>query len=314
MQHIFIINPGAGRKGRGEKLKARIFAASAKLGIPVEVYETKCTGDGEAYVRERCSQRDKNESLRFYACGGDGALSEVVNGTVGFDFAEIGCIPTGTGNDYIRNYGQVNEFLDIERQLQGQTIDSDIIQYSGEIDGREQTRYCINMFNIGFDCNVVDQTSRVKRWPLVSGSLAYLISIAIVLIRNRGANLKITARGDDIHDGALTLIAISNGCYCGGGIKGSPKARTNDGKLDIMLIKPVNRRTFVTFFPKYKKGIHLQEQGLAHKLDYRQCGGLSIVPKGGTMRLCVDGEIVSAEAVDFTIVPKAIRFVVPIKG
>ena len=33
------------------------------------------------------------------------------------------------------------------------------------------------MFNIGFDCNVVDLTSRVKRWPLVGGSLAYLVSV-----------------------------------------------------------------------------------------------------------------------------------------
>ena len=76
----------------------------------------------------------------------------------------------GTGNDYIRNYGTATDFLDMERQLTGTSVSSDLIRYDAEYNGVTTSGYCANMFNIGFDCNVVDMTARVKNWPLVGGT------------------------------------------------------------------------------------------------------------------------------------------------
>ena len=58
-----------------------------------------------------------------------------------------------------------NSFSDVCAQINADTVKCDVIKYSGIIGGREQTRYCANMFNIGFDCNVVDLTARLKTYP-----------------------------------------------------------------------------------------------------------------------------------------------------
>ena len=78
------------------------------------------------------------------------------------------------------------------------------------------------MFNIGFDCNVADMTAKMKKKPLISGSMAYLFSIFAILIKKKGANLKIEL--DDIvkYEGPLLLTSLANGCFCGGGIKSNP--------------------------------------------------------------------------------------------
>ena len=312
MRHIFVINPLAGKKGKKKKLEDEIRSVSDRLREHAEIYETRSQGDGERFVRKICQEKELGESIRFYACGGDGALNEVANGAFGFEGVEVGCVPLGTGNDYVRNYASPQAFLNIEAQLRGQARSSDLIRYVRERGGQaEQARYCVNMFNIGFDCNVVDQTSRAKNWPLVKGSLAYLLSVAIILIKKKGADLKVCYEDGRIFDGRLLLIAVANGCYCGGGVKGLPLSDLDDGLIDVSLIKNVPRRTFIRLFPKYAKGTHLADRKAPEIIDYRRCRQLTIIANQGIMKLCVEGEIVDTEKVTFEIVPKAFQFSVP---
>lgn len=312
MRHIFIINPLAGKKGREEKTERAITAAGKKLGLETEIYRTRHAGDGERFCRRVCGESAGAEPIRFYACGGDGLLNEVANGTFGFPHAEVGCVPLGTGNDYVRNYGALEDFFDMETQLCAQAVKSDVIRYTVQLDGQAQKpRYCVNMFNIGFDCNVVDQTARVKNWPLVNGSAAYLLSVAIILIKKKGAELRVRYEDGSVFDGKLLLIATANGAFCGGGVRGVPLAKTDDGKMDVSLVRDISRRTFLRMFPKYAKGTHLSDPRLEGIMDYRQCQSLEISAKGGPMRLCTDGEITDAQSVKFEIVPGAIHFLLP---
>ena len=308
MKHIFVINPKAGKKGGKENLEASIIAAGEKLGKDVEIYETRFAGDGEDFVRRTAASMGQDEKIRFYACGGDGAIHEIFNGAYGFDNVEVGCIPMGTGNDYIRNYGDAKQFRDIEAQLMGEAVDSDMIRYS--VDGGEP-RYCANMFNIGFDCNVVDQTAKAKNWPLVNGSFAYILSVFIMLIKKKGANLRVEFEDGEVFDDKLLLMAIANGCYCGGGWKSNPVASLDDGIMDIGLIRDIPRRQFPVLLPKYSKGTHLTHKGIEKILIYKKSKTLKITANGENMRLCTDGEITDARHVTFEMVPKAIKFAVP---
>lgn len=312
MRHIFVINPLAGKKGKPQQLKEQIHAAGEKLSQQVEIYETKAPGDGELFVRQSCGAKEPGELIRFYACGGDGALNEVANGAVGFPGVEVGCVPLGTGNDFVRNFASPQAFLDIEGQLAGKAMECDLIWYKEEKDDpTDKGRYCVNMFNIGFDCNVVDQTSRAKTWPLVRGSFAYLLSVAIILIKKEGADLKVFYEDGRVYDGKLLLIAVANGCFCGGGVKGLALAKVDDGLMDVSLVRNIARRTFIRLFPKYAKGTHLEDSRVRDFLDYDKCRELTIVPNGGDMKLCVDGEILHTGKVSFKIVPRAIQFAVP---
>ena len=328
MKYYFVINPMAGR-GEARKLIPEIEAVCQVAGINYEIHETISPADCENFVRQTC-QEHRTESidcgpnsescsidrtLRFYACGGDGTLSDVVNGAAGYDFAEVGCIPAGTGNDFIRNFPG-RRFDDLVSQIRGQACLCDLIRYETVSDGKDVSRYCVNMFNIGFDSNVVDMTARMKRLPMVTGALAYLASIATMLIEKKGADLRVeyTAAEDAptfVYDGKLLLIAVANGCFCGGGLKGIPRAVVDDGLFDVSLIRNVPRHVFIRLFPKYMKGKHLEEERLRDVIRYTHEKQLRITPNRGSMKLCVDGEITKAGPASFWICPKAFRFVLP---
>ena len=313
MRHIFVINPKAGKEKNREKFEANILAAGKKLNKKVEIYETTAAGDGEDFVRRTSAAKSPDEKIRFYACGGDGAVNEIFNGAYGFDNVEVGVIPMGTGNDFIRNFGTAEQFRDIEAQLQGEAVECDLIRYVEYLDGTaKQPRYCANMFNIGFDCNVVDQTAKAKKWPLINGSLAYLISVFIMLIKKKGANLRVEFEDGEVFDDKLLLMAIANGCYCGGGWRSNPIAALDDGIMDIGLIRDIPRRQFPALLPKYSKGTHLDYKGIEKILIYKKSRTLTITANGENMRLCTDGEITDAEKVTFEMVPDAIRVAVPL--
>ena len=309
MKYYFIINPMAGQ-GKGiEKLKKSISDTAQELNKDCEIYITKSVGDGECYVNSIC--KANNQPKSFIACGGDGTFNEVLNGAYGFENTYIGVLPSGTGNDFCRNFADCN-FTDIEAQFKGSPTPCDVICYKGVVNGREVTKYCANMFNIGFDCNAADLTAKLKQYPLISGSLAYLLGVLGVMIKKKGANLKIEIDGVEVHNGKLLLTAIANGCFCGGGVKSNPYAKINDGFMDINIIKDIPRILFIPCLPQYMKGTLFENKRYKHIAITKQCKKVIVTPNE-KMRLCVDGEIFDAEKVEFEIIPNSINFIIPTK-
>ena len=314
MKHIFIMNPLSGRKRSRRHITDAITSACTELGVDYDIYFTSEPLDCKRHARQLCEEADAaGQELRIYGCGGDGTVNELVNGVYGFDNVEIGVIPMGTGNDYIRNYGDVSSFLDIKAQITGKSRHSDAIHFCAEYEGNVTEGYCANMFNIGFDCNVVDMTARVKNWPLVGGTLAYLISVAIILIRKKGADLRICYPDGRESDGKILLVAIANGCYCGGGVKGVPYCKLDDGLMDVSVVENISRSLFLTLFPSYSKGTHMQKRAIREKhiIKYTKEKLLTVVANGESLRLCTDGEITTQKKIDFSVVHDAFRFVVP---
>ena len=298
MKTLFIINPCAGQ-GKGiDQLIKKINSTDA------EIYITKSVGDAEVFVREYCKQ---NTPVRFIACGGDGTLNEVLNGAFGKDNVEIGVLPIGTGNDFCRNFSK--NFSDIESLINGITVKCDAIRYTTG----GTTRYCANMFNIGFDCNVADMTATMKKKPFISGSVAYFISILVNLIKKKGASLKIEIDGKLFYSGPLLLTALANGKFCGGGIMSNPLADISDGKININIIRNVSRLRFLTLLPLYIKGTHIKKQGLENIIQILDCKKVVLTPLSADMKLCCDGEIQSAGKTEFEVIPAAFNFVIPSK-
>ncbi len=307
MKTIFVVNPKAGKGSLTQNLVESIKDYAAKSDAEIQIYMTKSQGDAQRFVKEYC---ERLGGARFIACGGDGTLSEVLNGAANFPDAEIGVLPMGTGNDFCRNFKGA-DFGDIDAQINGAAIPCDAIKYSSVTDGREHSGYSINMFNIGFDCNVADMTSEVKERTFISGSPAYLVSIFVNLIKKRGANLKIEIDGAVCENGAVLLTSIANGCYCGGGIKSNPLASVHDGFININIIKNVSRLQFMRLLPHYMKGTFLKLKGIEKIISSEKCKRVVITPIGKNMRLCNDGEISTAGRTEFEIVPDAFNFVVP---
>ncbi len=303
MKTVFIVNPAA---GKGKQQDA-VLKSLQELGDRAEIYITKAPGDGARYVSAYCA---KHGATRFIACGGDGTFSEVVNGAIGTADAEVGVIPVGTGNDFVRNFKNT-DFKQPALQSSCDTVLCDAIKYRTEINGEVREGFCVNMFNIGFDCSVADLTAEVKRKSFFSGSVAYFIAILLTLIRKRTYSFTIAADGKKIHSGELLLTSVANGSFCGGGIKSNPLADITDGNIQFNVIKNVSRIKFISLLPSYMKGTFLKKKGIEKIIVSQSCKTLTVAPKSGTMRLCIDGEITDAGETEFTVVPQAFRFAVP---
>ncbi len=310
MKTIFIINPKSGQGKRTDAFIASVKETISKTDADAEVYLTKSVGDATVYVRDYC---EENGPARFIACGGDGTLSEVVNGAIACPDAEIGVIPMGTGNDFCRNFGSDCDFKNISNQMTGKTVKCDAIRYTTEYRGTKKQGYCVNMFNIGFDCNVADATADMKKKPFISGSFAYFLSIMTTLIKKKCSDLEIELDGEMVHNDKLLLTSVANGSYCGGGIKSNPLASVSDGLININIIKNLSRTRFISLLPAYMKGTILERRGVGKYVKSEKCKEITITPNKENIRICVDGEIISAQKTHFEIVHNAFNFVIPQK-
>ena len=162
-----------------------------------------------------------------------------------FPHVSVGIIPTGTGNDWIRNFDHPSAFRQIGAQVEATATPIDLI--------RANQHYALNMLNIGFDCNVVYAASQLKKRPFLQGPLAYIAGIMQELCHPMGTRLHIALENEEPLSGEFLLCTIANGSFCGGGFQSSPRAQINDELLDIAVIQKVSRLTLSfssPFLPK----------------------------------------------------------------
>lgn len=308
MKHIFVVNPAAG-KGRAEKeYLPKIQQAVKKERVSYEIHRTINIGEGETYIRRLLTERkDPTEIYRFYGCGGDGTLNEVVNGIMDFPNVEAAFIPAGTGNDFARNFPDQKAFRDISSQIRGTPVAVDLIQY--QLD-QGDPRYCVNMINIGFDCHVVIKMEKLREIPFIRGTASYISGVGLELLSKKTLPLTILQDEKPALSGDFLMMGVGNGKYSGGGFKGLPEAEVTDGLMDISIVKDITRRQFAGLVGKYKKGTHLQTEKGRSIVDYSQCGKIQISDKE-PFCIAIDGEIRRARQIDCEIIPRTLSFSVP---
>ncbi|HRM79542.1 MAG TPA: acylglycerol kinase family protein, partial [Gemmiger qucibialis] len=127
MEQVFFINPVAGKRDASAELVPQIQAAARQLQLPQpQIVVTQYAGQArEAAHRYAAS----GTPVALYACGGDGTLNELVQGAAGSANVAVGCVPCGSGNDYVRNFGAAGQapFLDFAAQLQAQPCRVDLL-------------------------------------------------------------------------------------------------------------------------------------------------------------------------------------------
>lgn len=298
MEHIFIINPSAGR-GRAGKLIPLIQEALEGTEYSYQIYTTQAAGDAERYVKEVCA---KGDAVRFYVCGGDGSLHEAVNGARGYSNVEIGLFPVGTGNDFVRNFGKKEMFLDVLSQVQGDAFPCDAILLND--------RYVVNMANIGFDCEVVVGANGWKKKPFIGGPAAYLLGILSEFAKPMGKRMSFRWEDGTTLTGKFLLCTLANGSFCGGGFCSSPKASLSDGLMDVGVVRMIPRRKFIGILPKYKAGTYLETKLAEEKVLYEKYSRLEIAAAEET-NISIDGEIKQFTYLKAEMVPNAFRFIVP---
>ena len=298
MKHIFIVNPKAGKADASQYFVPTLIERIAPLKLDYAVEITTHPGHATEITKHYAMTRDP---VRFYACGGDGTLNEVANGILGFPNAAMTCVPVGTGNDFLKNFGEamMPRFLDLTELWNGPEMDLDVIDCNG--------RAALTIACNGFDARVARDVHTYGR--RLHGKGSYVASLAVnFLVRGLSQRWIITLDGKELPDREFVLASVCNGRYYGGGFFPVPQARMNDGVLQTLIVKKVSRSTFLRFVGHYAQGEYTRLPGAARCYTPRE---VLIQSLEGDIVTCLDGELLSSPQVRITLSDKKVRFFGP---
>ena len=303
MKHFFIVNPASGNGKSHNSLIENIHKLCQDRGLDYEIRRTEYAGHARWIVStELAKTRDK---IRFYACGGDGTVNEVVSGLVGNPRCELAIIPVGTGNDFVRTFPINTDFLDLDLQLDGKSRSVDAVSAGESI--------FVNMLNVGFDSRVVSTISKLRdKSRLMRGKFAYIISVAINFFKMPKTRLKCVFDDGEKIEGEFLLSAFANGKYYGGGFMAGAKAEPDDGILDVLFVRPCSRFVFLSLIAKYKKGTLLDSPRSLKYVVFKKCRGLT-AEFSLDSDVCVDGEIVNEHSFNIEVLEGSVNLSVPEK-
>lgn len=310
MKHIFIINPISGQQNAAQFLRPRIEEAAERLGASVEIIETEYPGHGTQLSLQWAKwAEEQQEIVRIYACGGDGTLNEVMVGVKGSSWAQVACVPCGSGNDFIRNYGTKEDFLDLLSLMDGEAQVIDMIETN--------TGWSASICAAGLDAQVAYSIPKYRHLPFCGGSMAYYLSIAEQLCKKLGKQLSIEIDGEEIQQNCL-LVAVCNGSYYGGGFYAAPNAALDDGLLDVVIVKKISLPKIATVLGIYQKGTHIQNgkvrEDLTDIIELRRGRNVKIRSlEDKPMIVTLDGECSPQTEIRACVVPSCVSVVIPKK-
>ncbi len=299
MRHIFIINPTAGKSDSRRKIYAMAEALRQSHGLDVKCMLTQSPGHATLLTR---SIAETGESVRFYACGGDGTISEVVNGIAGLPNAEMTCIPVGTGNDFLKNLGaDAPLYADAENLWDQPSRPLDLIDCNG--------RCVLTIACSGVDARIASDVHRYSRLPLLSGKGSYIASIIWNFIFKGICDEWTVYLDEEELRGDFALVAVCNGRFYGGGFMPIGDASMVDGALDTLVIKKVSRVAFARLVGPYGQGRGEEFTKYVRRSDARVIR--ICAREGHEVTTCMDGEIMRAHEVTLKLSDKKVNFFGP---
>ena len=312
MRTLFLLNPAAGKADCTRALPRQIDAAAARAGLAMGEYTIRTTAHA-GHARELANAaarqaRQAGEQLRIYTAGGDGTFNEALTGVYGFENAAVGCLPYGSGNDFLRTFGTKAEFLDLDAQLAGGPVAIDLMQTSLGLSA--------TICAAGLDAQVAYGIPKFRRIPLCGGEAAYALSIVEQLCGHIGRRVEYTIDGETLTVNCL-MCAVCNGRTYGGGFRAAPEAKPDDGWLDVYIIRKVSRLTIAKLLGMYKNGGHFRNGQLVKAAEpyfiYRRAKQVSLraVDGRGPIVATADGECVPKEQITVQVQPLAGRILLP---
>lgn len=308
MRYVFLLNPAAGRTDCTERLRLQAEGALRRAGVPPEDW-TICRTEYRGHARALAEAAAREGSpVRIFAAGGDGTFNEALTGARLYPNAAVGCIPTGSGNDFLRTFGTKSEFLDLDAQLAGGVIPIDLM----ETDLGLSASVCA----AGLDAQVAAGAARHRRNPLFHGEAAYLLSAAQEICGPIGRQARFTVDGEVLEAQILMCAACNTRDY-GGGFRAAPAARPDDGLIDLVVVRRISRLTLLRLLNCYKQGRHFAggqlDPGLARYLIYRRARHISLelTDGRGPITATADGECAQVSRLDIRLAPQAARVILP---
>lgn len=234
------------------------------------------------------------------AVGGDGTAFEVANGLAKSGHADVpmAIVPTGSGNDLRRALG-ISKRLDraLEQISESNTCHIDL--------GRVNDTYYANSLGIGFDARVAHLTNHIKDEVKRSGIPLYLTALFRVLFNDYYCHpVRIKIDDGEWIEQEVVLVAVNNGTSYGGGFKITPRAKNDDGLLEVCIVDKLSRRQVIPRLPFVILGKH------SWMKDIRFYPAKKVVVESAeALPAHLDGELMLSRVFEVEVVPRALKVV-----
>lgn len=290
MEHLFIVNPAAG-KGHALAMAEHIRQRFENTSLNWRIVKTWGPGHATILAREAVAAQP---DIHVYSVGGDGTLNEIVNGIAGTD-ASLGILPCGTGNDAIRSITDVHDpILLLEGLVDARVERTDL--------GRLNGKWFLNIASAGFDAEVVAKTQHYKKLPLVPGSVAYVMGVLDALIQRNLHDVTLSVDDGEPEQHRILLAAFANGRYYGGGMMPAPAAKMTDGDLNLFMAAAMGRPRILKFFPLFMKGKHTELE----EATFRTFHTLRM-ESDHDLPVNIDGELSTARSIEVSVHPGILK-------
>lgn len=293
MKITILFNPAAGR-GKSRRTLAEVAGVLRRAGVEPEVYESR----SPEHLRELARQAREEKPDVIVAAGGDGTLHYVLNGLVGSGIP-LGILPFGSGNDFAKGLGiPPGTRAAAKVLLNGRTREIDLARVGSTVYG--------GIAGVGFD-SVVNRfaNERVRR---LRGSLAYAWAILRCLNSFHPQPLELRSEARNF-SGEVMFTVIGNNVSYGGGVKMTPRARLDDGLLDICIVPAMGKLELLRWLPRAYRGEHLTHP----RMVYFQARKIELSSRS-PLELFADGEFIQGLPATIVVLPGAVRVIVPASG
>jgi len=301
MKTLLVVNPAAGH-GRGKKVFERLEPRLREAFPALEVRFSEYPGHTIEIGRDVAHTGYD----RVICLGGDGTPYEFINGL--YDrgrparLPEIGQIPAGTGNSFLRDFDITTPEGALETILSGRRRKVDLVEFTYREDRANAPttrRYSLNIIGVGLIADILRLTNERLKFL---GSAGYSLAVLLRLIRGMSNRITIEADGRrrEVADSALV---VSNSKFTGGQMKIAPPADVSDGRADLILFNGVNRREIVAIFAGVFSGKHLSHP----KVEAIQAASIA-VDSDPPLRLMADGELIGWTPLRVKVLPAEIDF------
>ena len=288
-----IYNPTSGREAIKKNLPD-VLEILENAGYETSTHAT--TGEGDAIEAAKLAVERRYDLV--VAAGGDGTISEVVNGMAEQEYRpKLGIIPVGTTNDFARALQIPRDIVAAAEIIaKGDRIPIDI--------GRMNEKYFIN---IGGGGSLTELTYDVpSKLKTVLGQLAYYLRGIEMLPSLKATNMTIEYDGK-LFEGEAMLFLVGLTNSIGGFEKLSPNSSINDGMFTLLILTKTNLADFIRIASLALRGEHINDP----KVIYTKANRIK-VHSDEKVLLNLDGEFGGVLPAEFVNLYRHFEVFVPI--
>ncbi len=300
---LLIHNPNAGNGGRARRrtldAARHIFASG---GIEADLAET--TGPGHAIeIAERAAAEGRQLVI---ACGGDGTLNEIVNGLAAHQNGHrvpLALLPGGTANILAKELDLPWDIPSAAEKLVRGTVKEIALGLATPVEHPEKKKYFLSVAGAGPDGMIVyaidlDLKARV-------GILAYWWGGAREVFRYKFPHFRVTSGEQKIN---ASLVIVGRTQNYGGPFKITTEADLFQDRFEVMTLASQSGLRYLSYLPSLWLGKLRGTEGIEFfKTDSVLCEPLDNNP----IYAQIDGEPLTRLPVEFRIVPRALKLLVP---